>query len=215
MKVLITGSSCGIGKAAAQKFLFEGHDVTGIDVRPASLSHPRYSHVVCDISAGPLPDIPGVEILINNAGVQNSGRDIDVNLKGTISVTEKYGFGNAVKSVLFVASASASTGAEFPEYAASKGGMVSYMKNAALRLAGQKATCNSISPGGVTTELNRPVMDDGEKWKKIMVLTPLGKWATPEEIAEWIYFLTVINKSMTGQDLIIDNGESTDAHFVW
>ena len=48
-----------------------------------------------------------------------------------------------------------------------------------------------------------------------MKYTPLKKWATPEEIADWVYFFTVINKSCTGQDLIIDNGETSQTHFVW
>ena len=46
-------------------------------------------------------------------------------------------------------------------------------------------------------------------------LTPLRRWATPEEIAEWIYFVGVRNRFMTGQNLLIDGGEAGDAHFVW
>ena len=215
MKVIVTGTGRGIGRAIAMKFLSSGHDVTGIDVNPSTIDDERYTHVITDISEGELPEIGDVEILINNAGVQDTGRDIDVNLKGTIRVTEKYAFNNGIKSVLFIASASASTGAEFPEYVASKGGVVSYMKNVALRLAGRGATVNSLSPGGVLTPLNARVIDDGEKWSKIMALTPLRKWASAEEIAEWAYFLTVINKSMTAQDLLIDNGEAARAEFIW
>ena len=215
MKVIVTGTGRGIGRAIAMKFLSSGHDVTGIDVNPSTIDDERYTHVITDISEGELPEIGDVEILINNAGVQDTGRDIDVNLKGTIRVTEKYAFNNGIKSVLFIASASASTGAEFPEYVASKGGVVSYMKNVALRLAGQGVTVNSLSPGGVLTPLNARVIDDGEKWSKIMALTPLRKWASAEEIAEWAYFLTVINKSMTAQDLLIDNGEAARAEFIW
>ena len=215
MKVIVTGTGRGIGRAIAMKFLSSGHDVTGIDVNPSTIDDERYTHVISDISDGELPEIGDAEILINNAGVQDTGRDIDVNLKGTIRVTEKYAFNNGIKSVLFIASASASTGAEFPEYVASKGGVVSYMKNVALRLAGQGVTVNSLSPGGVLTPLNARVIDDGEKWSKIMALTPLRKWASAEEIAEWAYFLTVINKSMTAQDLLIDNGEAARAEFIW
>lgn len=215
MKVIVTGTGRGIGRAIAMKFLSSGHDVTGIDVNPSTIDDESYTHVISDISEGELPEIGDVEILINNAGVQDTGRDIDVNLKGTIRVTEKYAFNNGIKSVLFIASASASTGAEFPEYVASKGGVVSYMKNVALRLAGQGVTVNSLSPGGVLTPLNARVIDDGEKWSKIMALTPLRKWASAEEIAEWAYFLTVINKSMTAQDLLIDNGEAARAEFIW
>ena len=39
--------------------------------------------------------------------------------------------------------------------------------------------------------------------------------ATPEEIAEWTYFIAVVNKSMTAQDILIDNGESSAAKFIW
>lgn len=215
MNVVVTGSSSGIGRAISMKFLSLGHSVTGIDIKPSTIDDSRYIHVVTDIACDELPLIDSAEILVNNAGVQDTGRDIDVNLKGTIRVTEKYAFTGRIRSVLFIASASASTGSEFPEYVASKGGMVSYMKNVALRLAPYGATANSLSPGGVLTPLNSRVIDDDEKWSRIMELTPLGKWASADEIAEWAYFLTAVNKSMTAQDLIIDNGEAAKAEFVW
>lgn len=215
MKVLITGTSSGIGKAIAQKFLLCGHEVCGIDVLPASIENSHYTHFIADIYSSELPKIENVEILINNAGVQDSGRDIDVNLKGSIRVAEKYAFQPNIKSVLFIASASASTGAEFPEYAASKGGMVAYMKNVALRAAQYGATANSLSPGGVKTALNERVMTDPSLWAQIMNETLLPKWAEPEEIAEWAYFITVVNRSMTAQDILIDNGEQAKANFIW
>lgn len=215
MNVVVTGSSSGIGRAIAMKFLSLGHSVTGIDIKPSTIDDSRYIHVVTDIACDELPLIDSAEILVNNAGVQDTGRDIDVNLKGTIRVTEKYAFTGRIRSVLFIASASASTGSEFPEYVASKGGMVSYMKNVALRLAPYGATANSLSPGGVLTPLNSRVIDDDEKWSRIMELTPLGKWASADEIAEWAYFVTAVNRSMTAQDLLIDNGEAAKAEFVW
>lgn len=214
MHIVITGTSGGIGKAAAERFLSAGDTVTGIDIRPASIGYARYKHLVFDIFSDPIPTIEDVDVLINNAGVQDSGRDIDVNLKGTIRITEAL-LTPKIKSVVFVASASATTGAEFPAYAASKGGMVSYMKNVALRVAKWGATANSISPGGVTTALNRRVMEDPAKWEAIMAETPLKKWASPEEIAEWIYFVAAVNRSMTAQDILIDNGEFARANFIW
>lgn len=215
MKVFVTGTSNGIGKAIAQKFLSCGHEVIGLDIQSAAIENPHYSHIKTDVFSGELPEVSGVEILINNAGVQDSGRDIDINLKGTIRITEKYAFQESIKSVLFIASASASTGAEFPEYTASKGGMVAYMKNVALRIAGFGATANSLSPGGVRTALNNHVMNDSVLWQKIMDETLLPKWAEPEEIAEWAYFVTVVNRSMTAQDILIDNGEQAKANFIW
>ena len=215
MNILITGTSGGIGKAIAEKFLSCGHTVYGIDCLSTTIDNKAYTHYQTDIFDGNLPELPPIEILINNAGVQNSGRDIDINLKGTIRITEKYAFQKEIKSVLFIASASASSGAEFPEYAASKGGMVSYMKSTALRVAEFDATANSLSPGGVLTNLNKHIIETPELWQAVMNETLLPKWAEVEEIAEWAYFVTVCNKSMTAQDLIIDNGEMAKSNFIW
>ena len=156
-----------------------------------------------------------MDIIINNAGVQNSGRDIDVNLKGTIRVTEKYAFQENIKSVVFIASSSGQTGAEFPEYAASKGGMIAYMKNVALRIAKYGATSNSISPGGVLTDLNSHIIQSPELWEQVINEALLPKWASVDEIAKWTYFVAAVNKSMTAQDILIDNGEAAKSNFIW
>ncbi len=215
MKVLITGSSQGIGKAIAELFLSEGHTVIGIDRRKKSIENGKYTHIVCDVrDRDNLPDIDGVDILINNAGTQNEN-DIDINLKALIYVTEKYGVRDGIKSVLNIGSASAHTGSEFPEYCASKGGVLSYTKNVAIRIAPFGATCNSLDPGGVITPLNECVMNDAELWAQIMDETPLKKWATAEEIAKWAYFLTVTNTFCTGQNILVDGGESINYHFIW
>lgn len=215
MNVLITGTSSGIGRAIALKFLSCGHKVFGFDRLLPTLEDKEFKHYSCDIFRGELPSLSPIDILINNAGVQNSGEDIDINLKGTIRITERYGIQESIKSILFIASASASTGAEFPEYAASKGGMVAYMKSTALRVAQYGATANSLSPGGVITPLNQHILDDPKLWQAVMEETLLPKWASAEEIAEWAYFMTVINRSMTAQDLLIDNGEAAKSNFIW
>ena len=107
------------------------------------------------------------------------------------------------------------TGAEFPLYCASKGGILAYTKNVAMRVAPYGATCNSLDPGGVLTPLNECVMSDPDLWAQIMDETPLKKWATPEEMADWAYFLTVVNTFCTGQNILVDGGESINYHFVW
>ena len=215
MKILITGTSQGIGRAIAERFLREGHTVIGIDRQAEGLSYSSYTHICADIrEIDRLPDIDDVEILINNAGTQNEA-DIDINLKALIAITERYGVRKGIRSVLNIGSASAHTGAEFPEYCASKGGVLAYTKNVAMRIAPFGATCNSLDPGGVLTPLNACVMEDPVLWAEIMEETPLKKWATPEEIADWAYFLTVVNTFCTGQCIVVDGGESINYHFVW
>ena len=215
MKVLITGTSQGIGKAIAEHFLKEEHQVFGIDRQDETITHSNYTHYKCDVrDFKNLPDISDVNILINNAGTQNEN-DIDINLKALIHITEKYGVQEKIHSILNIGSASGHTGAEFPEYCASKGGVMAYTKNVAMRVAKYNATCNSLDPGGVITPLNECVMNDPKLWAEIMDETPLKRWATTEEIALWAYFLTVTNTFCTGQCILVDGGESINYNFVW
>ena len=213
MKVLVTGASQGIGRAIAEIFLSNGHHVVGLDRKESSLIGDNYTHICCDVR-DQLPEIDGVEILVNNAGVQNED-DIDVNLKALIRVTEKYGVRKGIKSILNIGSASGHTGSEFPEYCASKGGVIAYTKNVALRVAAFGAVCNSLDPGGVLTPLNDCVVNDPVLWDEIMQQTPLKRWATAEEIARWAYFMTVENRFCTGQSIVVDGGESINSKFVW
>ena len=217
MKVLITGTSSGIGRAAALKFLAMGHDVFGIDIRESSIDNENYTHFTADVSdKNSLPEIEDVEILVNNAGVQTqTEKDIYVNLFGTMYCTEKYGLQPKIKAIVNIASASAHNGAEFPEYSVSKGGVMTYTKNTALQVAKYGATCNSLSPGGVKSDINKHILEDERLWQAVLNESLLYRWAETEEIAEWIYFVAVVNKSMTAQDILIDNGEQAKANFIW
>ena len=215
MKALITGTSQGIGRAIAEFFLDRGHTVYGIDRQTLGIEREGYTHFVCDVrDTAALPELDGIDILINNAGTQNED-DIEINLKALIRITEKYGVQEHIRSILNIGSASGHTGSEFPEYCASKGGVIAYTRNVAQRVAKFGATCNSIDPGGVLTPLNDCVINDPVLWQEIMDQTPLRRWATPEEIAQWGYFLTVTNTFCTGQSIVIDGGESINSHFVW
>ena len=72
MKILITGTSQGIGKAIAQLFLENGHTVIGVDRQEKTIENMSYTHYICDVrDKEKLPQIDDIEILINNAGTQH------------------------------------------------------------------------------------------------------------------------------------------------
>ena len=89
MKILITGSSKGIGLAVAKFFIEKNYEVIGIDKLPSSISDIRYTHYQVDVrNKEALPSLKGINYIFNNAGVQNED-DIEVNLVGAINIAEK------------------------------------------------------------------------------------------------------------------------------
>lgn len=217
MRVVVTGSSQGIGREIARLFLDRGHEVFGIDLKDRSLDDRNYYHCIADASdEHQLPEWGDIQVLINNAGSWDQDVDnIKANLETVITCTEKYGLQPSIKAIVNIASTSAHNGAEFPRYAAAKGGVLAYTKWTAAEIAQYGATCNSISPGGVRTKSNNHILKSQELWQEVRNETMLGKWAEPREIADWVYFVAMVNKSMTAQDIIIDNGELAKFNFVW
>ncbi len=216
MIAFISGSSSGIGLATAEKFLYEGAEVFGFDVADSAIAHPRYTHIIHDIRYGKIPAaLPAPEIVINSAGTIDESQALTVNLEGAIRFAGLFLASPALRSVLFIASASARNGAEFPMYVASKAGLIGYMKNLALTLAKRGITCNSISPGGVITPMNSHILNDEKLYSAVKNETLLGKWAEPQEIADLAWYLTAVNKSITGEDILIDNGEMLKSNFIW
>lgn len=223
MKVLITGTHQGIGAATAKLFLACGHEVYGIDKKPdvegmdlmSETEKRNYTHFIADVSnIGTLPEVEDVEVLITCAGVENEHEALDVNFWGAVNSADKYAFQDCIKSVVNVVSVSAHTGAEHPIYCASKGALLTYTKWLAQELAKRGAIANSISPGGVKTPMNAHILSDPKKYQAVLDETLTGKWAEASEIAQWIYFVAVTNKSMTAQDIIIDNGEVAKYNFI-
>lgn len=215
MSVVVTGTASGIGRAIAQRFLEEGCRVVGIDLCESPFDHPAYVHHMCDIRSERLPEVSDVEVLVNNAGTLEEADAIEVNLVATMRLTEHYAHDPALRSILFIASASARNGAEFPLYVASKAGIVGYMKNLALQVAPRGITCNSISPGGVVTPANEHILESDELYAQVLAETLLGKWAEADEVADLAWYLTMRNRSITGEDILMDNGEMLKSNFVW
>ena len=215
MKVLITGTSSGIGRATAEKFLRHGYEVVGFDKLDSTISQPCYKHYKLDISKDELPELDGVSVVINNAGTIEEDKAIATNLEGYIRVVERYCYTGKVNSIVNVASISGHVGLDTARYAASQGGRLAYTKHLAITLGKMfKTRVNSISPGAVLSGLEPELYKDKDLLNAVANENILKKWIQPEEIAEWIYFVAVKDKSMTGQDILIDNGEVANFNFI-
>lgn len=225
-KVLITGTSNGVGKAAAKRFLNEDNFmVLGIDNQPATIHSLRYIHYQVDVrDKDNLPDVGPIDYIVNNAGIVTPQKDaIDVNLFGYINILEKYGMNKHLKSIVQIGSTASIKGYDNIRYCASQGARDALTKWAANNFGNDErhVLVNSLNLDGIVaadpehgiegTSLEPELYAADGLMDDIASLSVLKKLATVEEIAEWIYFLAVVNTVMTGQILCID-GELTGAY---
>lgn len=225
-KVLITGTSCGVGRAAAMKFLSdEAYEVVGLDWKESTINHPNYKHYVCDVgNKDELPNIKNISYICNNAGIVTPKADaIRVNQIGYINVIETYGYDPCLKSVVNVGSTASCKGYDNLEYCSSQGARDAITKWAANNFGkdARHVIVNGLNLDGIVaadpekgiqgTSLEPELYAHPELMEEIANLSILKKLATVEEIAEWIFFLLVKNTVMTGQIINID-GELMGAY---
>lgn len=217
-RVLITGTSSGIGQATAKLFLKQGYEVFGLDIKESTIASPDYYHFVCDVSKPEtLPNIVDVDYLINNAGTIDEDTSIAVNLEGYVNVVSKYGWGNnSIKSILNIGSISGVVGLDTPLYAASQGGRISYTKNLAINFTNKfkRVPVNILCFGAVMTGLEPNLYANDAMVQAVANENMLKKWISVEEAAQWTYFMSVVNKSMCGQSILVDNGEASNFNFI-
>lgn len=146
----------------------------------------------------------GLDFLICNAGIWEGAavesiseelwdRTIDINLKGTWSVCRAaVPIMKQQKSgrIVIVSSTAGQRGEAFvSNYAASKGGQISFTKSLAPELASSGINVNCVAPGWVATDMNDGVFDDKPRLESILKTIPLGRIGEPEELAGPIVFL--------------------------
>lgn len=217
-KVLITGTSCGVGRAAAIKFLDEGYEVVGLDWKESTIVHSHYKHYQCDVgNKEELPYVKGITYLVNNAGIVTPKADaIRVNQIGYINILETYGQDLALKSIVNVGSTASIKGYDNLQYCSSQGARDAITKWAANNYGkdSRHVIVNGLNLDGIVaadpekgiqgTSLEPELYAHPELMEEIANLSILKKLATVEEIAEWIFFLLVKNTVMTGQIINID-----------
>lgn len=232
-KVLVTGSTQGIGKAIAAAFVKEGYHVCvhgAKDMEKAERARKEIGAqqaVVCDLSdakeAGGLFEKTGaVDCLILNASVQYKERWQDVteesfdkqfavNVKSTLKLMQAYypsmkerGFGRIVT----VGSVNQyRCHSELPVYSATKCAVMKLVEVIAKEVAPFGVTVNSVAPGAIATPRNESVYNDEEKRKEVEKKIPAGRFGMPEDCVGAVLLLCGEQGGyITGSDIIVDGG---------
>jgi NAD(P)-dependent dehydrogenase (short-subunit alcohol dehydrogenase family) len=164
----------------------------------------------------------GIDILINNAGINLRGAATDlpeadfdavvaVNLKAPFLCARAFapgmlqrGWGRVINmgSILSVIALPGRA-----PYASAKAGLLNLTRVLALEWAASGVTVNALCPGPFATEMNRPLLDDPEKYQAFVAKIPMGRWGELHEIAGAAVFLASNAASyVTGSALFVDGG---------
>ena len=225
--VLITGGSKGIGLACAQRFAALGDNVV---VTYNSTPPPAgIEGVKCDVTDNAQVDAAfaeieakfgPVEILVSNAGITKDtlllrmsevdfASVIDTNLTAAYRVAKRAAQGMLRQRkgrLIFVSSVVGLLGsAGQANYAASKAGLVGLARSLARELGSRSITANVVAPGPVATDMTAAL---GEaRLAELTAAVPLGRMATPDEIAAAIEFLASPGAAyITGAVIPVDGG---------
>ncbi|HEY1932597.1 MAG TPA: SDR family oxidoreductase [Acetobacteraceae bacterium] len=162
-----------------------------------------------------------IDVLVNNAGVNPIFRGIerisleewqqiiDVNLTGVFLCCKHLGGAMAAGgSVINVSSVAGHGGLpRSVPYCASKGGVEMLTKGLALDWAKRGVRVNTLAPGWVDTDLTHGLLEHDVHGKRLLDRTPLGRFATPRDMAGGVVFLASdASAFMTGASLVIDGG---------
>lgn len=215
-RVLVTGGSRGIGKAIADRFKSENYVICAPSRKELELNS---TDSVEEFLATHKNDC--FDVIINNAGIndinllenvtdEELGRMISVNLISPIKLLR--GFIPQMKKSLYgriinIASIWAVVSKEGRSvYSATKNAMHGVTNTIALELAPFNILVNTVCPGFTLTELTKQNNDE-VAISQICQNIPLNRMATPEEIAELVFFLgSEKNTYITGQKICIDGG---------
>ncbi|WP_330632989.1 SDR family NAD(P)-dependent oxidoreductase [Halocatena halophila] len=176
---------------------------------------------LCDTAMATLDSI---DLLVNSAGTVGTAsvlemsestfeRDIDVCLTGVYRAIQVFGRAMDGGAIVNISSMSADQARENrPAYCAAKSGLNGLTRAAAADLA-PDIRVNAVAPGFVKTPLAGDKLDDGSSFRATVdERTPMGRVATPEEIADTVLFLASNGASfMTGEVLTIDGGYDSSA----
>lgn len=229
--VFVTGGTSGIGAAIARAFAAIGDHVTAIGATEAEVLVARENPQMAGITLEVLDvrnthdvtervaALGELDVVVNCAGVIRRGDEhspdvfedvIDINLNGTLRICAAARAGLKARSGCIINTASMLTffgGGLVPAYSASKGGVAQLTKSLAIAYASDGIRVNAIAPGWIATPLTQALQDDPVRSAQILARTPLGRWGTPEDVADPVLFLaSPAARFITGVILPVDGG---------
>lgn len=165
-----------------------------------------------------------LDILVNNAGIyqrkpiedtteEEWDRMLEVNAKGPF-IGSKVCF-NALKasgnaSIINLSSTAGLKASLSVHYGASKGALRLMTKSIANRFAKNGIRCNSVHPGPIDTKMGHQAVPDDQLQERLYDRIPLGRFGTPNEVANAILFLASDESSfITGSELVVDGGATS------
>jgi 3-oxoacyl-[acyl-carrier protein] reductase len=211
LKILVTGGSRGIGKDICDKFIKEGHEVIAPTREELDLSQP-------------LSFIPDkIDVLINNAGInfidsvfdgENYEEIMQVNyfsplrlFKLCLPHMKKQNYGRIINiGSVWVDYAKSGRSA----YSASKNALHSLTKSITSEYGAYNILANTVSPGFFITDMTLQNNTE-EAIKELRSKIPVGRLGYTNEVADLVYFLTIRNSYISGQNIVIDGGYSCTA----
>jgi NAD(P)-dependent dehydrogenase (short-subunit alcohol dehydrogenase family) len=170
-----------------------------------------------------------VDVLVNNAGissiapaetidVQTFRRVLEVNLVAPFLLARAFGkimLERRSGCIVNVASIAGLAGiADRAAYNASKHGLIGLTRTLAAEWGGRGVRCNAVCPGWVKTEMDAADQAKGTyRDEDIIGVNPMGRFASPDDIARAIFFLSDPEQSgfVNGHALVVDGGWTTDA----
>ena len=233
-KILITGATGGIGGELVKKFISLGGSVFGtgtksekldllkknnpdVKVQKFNLSeHDKIENFINTV----ISDLGGIDILINNAGVNVDNlslrmkddewkKVIDVNLTSTFLLS-KYSIKNMLKNkfgrVVNITSIVGHTGnIGQSNYSASKSGIIGMSKSLAIEYAKKNITVNCVSPGFIVSDMTEAI---AEKVKiNLISRIPMAKLGTAEDVTNCVVFLSSdLASYVTGETIHVNGG---------
>jgi len=211
MRVLITGGSRGIGKSIVKKFIKHGHDVfcpsrDELDLsKIIKLNNPTYDIVINNAGINPLKNI--IDISDEEVMRINYFAPLEI-IQQCLPYMIKQNYGRIVNiGSIWIDIAKQKRSA----YSASKHALHSLTKSLTAEYAHRNILTNTVSPGFIETDLtfkNNSKKDIVHIIKNI----PVGRMGFPKEIANFIYWTSIKNNFMSGQNIVIDGGYSCTAH---